>query len=69
MTFKAGFNKFNTYICLLYIVNELGTAIVIVCVHETRQIEYNPALMHMIECIKKELYGFIGYRSSETSSI
>ena len=40
--------------CLLYRVNELGNSIVVVYVYETLEIGDKPALMGVIECIKKE---------------
>ena len=54
MTQKAGFKHCRTDTCILYRVNKLGTAIVILYVDATYEIGYKPALMDKIECIKKE---------------
>ena len=48
MTLKAGFKKFKTGPCLLYILNELGTIIVIVYVDNTLEIGDKPAFMNKI---------------------
>ena len=53
MTVKAGFKQFNTYLCLLYRVNELGTAIIMVYVYDTLEIKDKPELIDTIEFIKK----------------
>ena len=53
MTQKARLNQWNTDTCILYIVNELGTAIVIIYIYYTLEIGYKTPSMDTIECIKK----------------
>ena len=53
ITLKVWFKQYKTDPCLLYIVNELRTAIVILYVDDTLEIGYKPSLMDTIECIKK----------------
>ena len=53
MTQKAVFKQCNTDPCILYIVNELGTAIFIIYVDDTLEIGVKPVLIDTIECIKK----------------
>ena len=54
ITLKVGLNICKNDPCILYILNELGTEIVIVYVYDILEIGYKPAFMDMIECIKKE---------------
>ena len=54
MNLKSGFKQCKTDTCLLYIVNELGTVIVILYVDETLEIIYKPEFMDKIEYINKE---------------
>ena len=51
---KVGFKKTQTDPCLLYIVNELGTVIVIIYIDDTLVIGYKSELMDTIEFIQKE---------------
>ena len=48
MTLKAGFKKLKTGTCILYIVNELSTVIIIVCVDGVLAIEDKLALVDTI---------------------
>ena len=48
MTLKAWFKQCKTCPCILYRVNELGTAIVIVYVDDTAIIGYKPEFMDTI---------------------
>ena len=53
MILRAGFKQCNTDPCQLYILNKLGTVIVIVYVDDMLTIKDKLALINMIECIKK----------------
>ena len=53
MTLKVGFKQCNTYPCVLYRLNSLGTEIGILYVDDTLEIRDKLVLMDMIEFIKK----------------
>ena len=53
VTFNPVFKKCKTDLCLLYLVHELGTVIVIVYVYSMLVIVDIPSLLNTIECIKK----------------